>query len=70
MHIKNFVFFQSIKKKKGAQARMIIRDLTGRYVWDTQLEPKMAETDLIDHSSEKNEFELRQDVRIKSVDQE
>ncbi|GAA5798646.1 hypothetical protein HPULCUR_004051 [Helicostylum pulchrum] len=55
---------------KGAQARMIIRDLTGRYVWDTQLEPKMAETDLIDHSLEKNEFELRQDVRIKSVDQE
>lgn len=49
---------------------MIIRDLTGRYVWDTQLEPKMAETDLIDHSLEKNEFELRQDVRIRSVDQE
>lgn len=22
------------------QARMIIRDLTGRYVWDTLLEPK------------------------------
>lgn len=50
---------------------MIIRDITGRYVWDAQLEPNLAsETDLIDHSSERNEFELRQDVRIKSVDPE
>ncbi|KAI8362756.1 hypothetical protein BD560DRAFT_178321 [Blakeslea trispora] len=26
-------------EERGVQARIIIRDLTGRYVWDTQLEP-------------------------------
>lgn len=35
------MFFLILKLTVGErQARMIIRDLTGRYVWDTLLEPK------------------------------
>lgn len=55
----------------GAQARLIIRDLTGRYVWDTQLEPNFDQTSEINlpKCSEKSEqFVLRQDVRIRSPD--
>jgi hypothetical protein len=50
---------------------MIIRDLTGRYVWDTQLEPSVGHDDTIlvtDQSLENNEqkFVLRQNVGIQS----
>ncbi|KAG2213103.1 hypothetical protein INT47_011252, partial [Mucor saturninus] len=56
---------------KGAQARMIIRDLTGRYVWDTHLEPNLSgksETSNQCKADDKG-FVLRQDVRIKSADE-
>lgn len=53
---------------RGAQSRMIIRDLTGRYVWDTQLEPKpeIFETPMVNHNHE--EFALRSNVHIQSSD--
>ncbi|KAI9480932.1 MAG: hypothetical protein EXX96DRAFT_564755 [Benjaminiella poitrasii] len=33
--------------QREAQARMIIRDLTGRYVWDTHLEPKFGSSETV-----------------------
>lgn len=56
---------------RGAQARMIIRDLTGRYVWDTQLEPNLGNESKVDHSVESTEqkFVLRQNVGIRSYDE-
>lgn len=34
----------------GPQARVIVRDLTGRYVWDAQLEPKEHLTSPVDEA--------------------
>lgn len=50
---------------------MIIRDLTGRYVWDTQLEPNLVgKSETKSFSLDKTDgFVLRQDVRIKSSDE-
>lgn len=55
-------------QSREAQARMIIRDLTGRYVWDTQLEPKLGKSET-DYSI-KNNFVLRQDVCIQLPEDE
>lgn len=52
---------------RGAQARMIIRDLTGRYVWDSQLEPKL-ETSETPVNDNEQEFALRPDICIQSPD--
>lgn len=58
-------------QNRGAQARLIIRDLTGRYVWDTQLEPSFDGETIESTSSEKSnseQFVLREDIRIRSPD--
>lgn len=63
-----FVELPKSPSRKFAQARMIIRDLTGRYVWDTQLEPKLGPSET--HASIENKFVLRQDVCVQSLDNE
>lgn len=47
---------------------MIIRDLTGRYVWDTQLEPNLSGESETSSLGKTDGFVLKQDVRIKSAD--
>lgn len=61
-----FVELPKSDTRQHTQARMIIRDLTGRYVWDTQLEPKLGPSET--HVSLENSFVLRQDVRIQTLD--
>ncbi|RCI03744.1 Ral GTPase-activating protein subunit alpha-2, partial [Rhizopus stolonifer] len=51
---------------RGVQARIIIRDLTGRYVWDTQLEPSIESLSFKQKDKTENEqrFVLRENVCI------
>ncbi|KAG1471230.1 hypothetical protein G6F56_002246 [Rhizopus delemar] len=42
------IAFVELFETKERQARMIVRDLTGRYVWDTLLEPKIKQNDNTD----------------------
>lgn len=49
---------------------MIIRDLTGRYVWDTHLEPNLGKSETSNQcKANDKEFVLRKDVHIKSADE-
>lgn len=61
-----FVELPKNETRKSTQARMIVRDLTGRYVWDTQLEPKLGPSET--HVSLENKFVLRQDVCVQTLD--
>ncbi|KAL9549835.1 hypothetical protein MBANPS3_005021 [Mucor bainieri] len=61
-----FVELPQSPARQQAQARMIIRDLTGRYVWDTQLEPKLGPSET--QVSMENKFVVRQDVCIQTLD--
>ncbi|CAO0796344.1 unnamed protein product [Mucor circinelloides] len=63
-----FVELPRNQARKSAQARMIIRDLTGRYVWDTELEPKLGKFET--NVSMENNFVLRQDVCVQTLDNE
>lgn len=63
-----FVELPRNQARKSAQARMIIRDLTGRYVWDTELEPKLGKFET--NVSIENNFVLRQDVCVQTLDNE
>ncbi len=54
----------------GAQARLIIRDLTGRYVWDTQLEPNLGQETETTTNVKTENFVLRNDVRLKKSSDE
>ncbi|CEP09769.1 hypothetical protein [Parasitella parasitica] len=58
-----FVEMPETPSRATALARMIIRDVTGRYVWDAQLEPKLGKSET-DADSIENNFVLRQDVCV------
>lgn len=62
---KNFFFLD-------ARSRLIIRDLTGRYAWDTKLEPKISkstEINLEQDVVQLEQYNLRQQVSLQPIEE-
>ncbi|KAI7906537.1 uncharacterized protein BX663DRAFT_496797 [Cokeromyces recurvatus] len=61
--------------QREAEARIIIRDLTGRYVWDTRLEPKFGSSETTTAfkknsiGNAEEQFVLRRGLNIQSINE-